>query len=472
MDSLIQLAIDETNQSYRSSEISFQLELAYSYQTDYMETGDMSFDLGRLTQTDDNYMDEVHELRDIHAADMVILLVTIGDSAGVAWAPHPPKSDYAFCVVQHKAATGHYTFAHELGHIQGAHHNPEESRSEISYGHGYTDAQSCWRTIMSYAKHELYCPACKDCSRCEYGSCRRIPYWSNPNVRYVGESMGTSSTHDNARVLNESAVSVANFRVSETGKTFMIQNLGSSSLRITSVTTDQDWLRISGYPNTPFNIAEGMSQAVEVDVNWGSVGVSAQGRITIASNDPDEPSSAVLVNLNLVMSFGDVAIAEPMLSVMPAFRNVSAAGGTTRFIVDNIGSGTMHWTAKSDDSWLSVIDGDSGTNHGQMTVTYDMNAGDKRTGTITISAPGALAGEQTLRIRQSEANHKGDVDGNGAIGLRDVILSLQVVSGMNPGDIVLDDEMDINNDGKIGLEESVYLLREIAEMGDEYWIVD
>ncbi len=470
IDSVIQLAIDETNQSYRNSDISFQVELAYSYQTDYRETGDMLLDLERLTQTDDNYMDEVHELRNLHTADMVMLLVTVGRPSGIAWAPPSPNSDYAFCVVKQKAATGHYTFAHELGHIQGANHNPEESRSEIPYGHGYTDAQSCFRTIMSYPKHEDYCPNCKDCSRCDYGSCRRIPYWSNPNARYLGEPTGTASTHDNARVLNESALSVANFRVSETGKTFTIQNLGSSPLRITSVTTDQDWLRISGYPSTPFNIAEGMSQTVEVDVNWGAVGTSTQGKITIQSDDPDEPSAMVTVSLMLIS--GDVAPAEPMLSVMPTFQNLSAAGGTARFIVDNTGSGTMHWTAKSDESWLSIIDGNSGTNHSQITVTYNMNTGDERTGTITVSAPGVSASEQTLRIRQSEVNNMGDVDGNGVIDLRDVVLALQVVSGMNPGGIALDDEMDINHDGKIGLEEPVYLLREIAEMEDGYGIID
>ncbi|NVJ61865.1 MAG: VCBS repeat-containing protein [Gammaproteobacteria bacterium] len=49
------------------------------------------------------------------------------------------------------------------------------------------------------------------------GSCTRLPYWSNPNVQRSGVAMGTSSQSDNARVLNQTRVTVSNFRQSVTG---------------------------------------------------------------------------------------------------------------------------------------------------------------------------------------------------------------------------------------------------------------
>ncbi|MCI0556126.1 MAG: zinc-dependent metalloprotease, partial [Anaerolineae bacterium] len=43
-----------------------------------------------------------------------------------------------------------YTFAHEIGHIQGADHDRRvqpENQSGFEYGHGYVYRPSNWRTI-------------------------------------------------------------------------------------------------------------------------------------------------------------------------------------------------------------------------------------------------------------------------------------------------------------------------------------
>jgi hypothetical protein len=82
--------------------------------------------------------------------------------------------------------------------LQGARHNPENdgTTTPFAYGHGYRSGSS-WRTIMAY-----------DCSP----TCPRLQYWSNPNVKYGGVPMGTAVTHDNARVLNETASTVGAFR--------------------------------------------------------------------------------------------------------------------------------------------------------------------------------------------------------------------------------------------------------------------
>ena len=47
---------------------------------------------------------------------------------------------------------------------------------------------------------------------CASADCERLNYWSNPDVFRGGVAMGTTGTNNNARVLNETALRVANFR--------------------------------------------------------------------------------------------------------------------------------------------------------------------------------------------------------------------------------------------------------------------
>ena len=196
IDGLIQLAIDETNQSYINSEINTRIKLAHKYQTSYTESGNMAQDRDRFRIKNDSFMDEVHNLRNEKAADVAILITQSGGYCGIASAIMA-DADTAFAVVGQNCATGYYSFAHEIGHLQGARHNPEAdpTNTPFPYGHGYFHQPGQWRTIMSYN-----CP----------GGCTRLKYWSNPNVQYNGVAMGTAN-HNNARVLNETACTIANF---------------------------------------------------------------------------------------------------------------------------------------------------------------------------------------------------------------------------------------------------------------------
>jgi peptidyl-Asp metalloendopeptidase len=198
IDALIQLALDETNQGYGNSAVNTSIALAHKYQTNYTESGDMALDRDRFRIQNDGFMDEIHALRDQFAADVALLITGSGNFCGIA-ADIYADADTAFAVVGQNCATGYYSFAHEVGHLQGARHNPEAdpTPTPFSYGHGFFHQPDQWRTIMSYA-----CPA----------GCTRLDYWSNPNVDYNQVAMGTAATHHNARVLNETACEVANFR--------------------------------------------------------------------------------------------------------------------------------------------------------------------------------------------------------------------------------------------------------------------
>ncbi|MCA9963338.1 MAG: FG-GAP repeat protein [Anaerolineales bacterium] len=196
MNALIQTAVDEANQTYRNSGINTSLHLVHRYEVAYPEAT-MSLDLNRFRTSGDGIMDNIHTQRNLHDADVAILIRTSTDSCGLAYI-YPAATD-AFGVVAQDCATGYYSFAHEIGHIQGALHNPEESSSNwpFAYGHGYYNNADGWRTVMSY-----------DCPN----DCDRLPYWSNPNRAWGGDPMGTEATHNNVRVLNETAGKVAGFR--------------------------------------------------------------------------------------------------------------------------------------------------------------------------------------------------------------------------------------------------------------------
>jgi hypothetical protein len=59
----IQLAIDETNQSYVNSNMGQRLRLVHSAEVDYEESGDNT-DLSRLVNPSDGHLDDVHTWRD------------------------------------------------------------------------------------------------------------------------------------------------------------------------------------------------------------------------------------------------------------------------------------------------------------------------------------------------------------------------------------------------------------------------
>jgi hypothetical protein len=99
----------------------------------------------------------------------------------------------------------------------------------------------------------------------------------------------------------------------------------------------------------------------------------------------------------------------PVLSVTPAYQDVTSHSGSINFTVTNAneGSGTMSWTAETDplDSWINITSGNSGTNTGTISVNYEENeGGDVRVATITIISPEAYNSPQTVEIRQKAYN--------------------------------------------------------------------
>jgi peptidyl-Asp metalloendopeptidase len=200
--SRIQLAVDETNQSYVNSGININMVRVHTAQVTYNEANrSFSQHVNALRSTTDGIMDVVHTWRNTYAADVVVLVVNDSEACGMAAAIKATAS-YAFAAAHYTCITGYYSFGHEIGHLQGARHDRfvDSSTSPYAYGHGFIPSAKNWRTIMAYGNN---------CS-----NCTRIQWWSNPLKTYpsTGQVMGTAAYEDNARVLNGTASTVAAFR--------------------------------------------------------------------------------------------------------------------------------------------------------------------------------------------------------------------------------------------------------------------
>lgn len=200
--SMIQLAVDETNQSYVNSGININMVRVHTAQVSYSEANrSFSQHVSALQGTTDGMMDNVHTLRNTYAADVVVLVVNDSEACGIAAAIKATASS-AFAVAHYSCITGYYSFGHEIGHLQGARHDRymDSSTSPYAYGHGYIPPSKSWRTVMAYGNN--------------CGNCTRVQWWSSPLKTYpsTGEVMGTSTYEDNARVLNGTATTVAAFR--------------------------------------------------------------------------------------------------------------------------------------------------------------------------------------------------------------------------------------------------------------------
>jgi hypothetical protein len=209
MEALIALGVDSANQAYRNSQIAMQLQLVHTAEVAYTESGALDIDLTRLRSSTDGIMDQVHQLRDQHQADLVALIVDNGgDSCGIAYVmangPRASFASSAFSVTARDCIVND-TLAHELGHNMGnAHDRATGGTGVFAYSYGYRDVVGKFRTIMAYA-----CPSV---------SCPRVKYFSNPNIVINGRPAGIdhavdpANSADNARSMNEVRQVVAAWR--------------------------------------------------------------------------------------------------------------------------------------------------------------------------------------------------------------------------------------------------------------------
>jgi len=84
---------------------------------------------------------------------------------------------------------------------------------------------------------------------------------------------------------------------------------------------------------------------------------------------------------------------------------------------------------------------------------------------LTVTDHSRLHSSDICVVNVNWVGAKGDIDKNDFVDLADAIIGLQVLSGMNPTAVRSDytsSNADVNGDGKVGLEEVVYVLQKVA----------
>jgi hypothetical protein len=230
VEAMIDLAVSETNAGYANSGVTQRVNLVHTEMVSYDESGfDWGTTLTRFQYHGDGYFDTVTQpttgLRDTYCADESVLIVMNTGYCGIGYLMNSVGSwfaDYAFAVVSRGCATGNYSFAHEMGHNMGARHDRyvDTANTPWSYSHGYVNVPDRWRTIMAYNEECDCSDEISPCPPSEYRvtpgspSCTRLLYWSNPEKTYEGDPMGVPNLSDNQQTLDNTALTVANFRTS------------------------------------------------------------------------------------------------------------------------------------------------------------------------------------------------------------------------------------------------------------------
>lgn len=204
--------ITQSNLLSDNSNIQVSFNLVHSVEVDYVESGSFSTDLNRLTYSDDGYMDEIHEVRDQYGADLVALLEANGDAGGLAWRLNSTsgRSEYAFSITLIRQSVTSYSAIHEMGHNMGLGHHKQQS---VSPGPGLFPYSAGWR--WKGTNERMYCSVMTYNSGSYFPdgiSATRTPYFSNPNINYMGYPTGHPTEGDAARSIREMKHIIAAYR--------------------------------------------------------------------------------------------------------------------------------------------------------------------------------------------------------------------------------------------------------------------
>ncbi|NKC02097.1 MAG: hypothetical protein GKR90_26860 [Pseudomonadales bacterium] len=161
MIALMQSAVDATNQSYSGSDVSIKLNLVDVEMINYTESGHLPVDIFNNRQDGS----EAVNLRNQLGADVVSIVVNdavfgcgFGDIQGSSgWPLGEGLAPFAFNALNMECDFGFgHLLAHELGHNQGAEHEPadttippDEASFPFSYGHDWNTGVQDLGTIMA-----------------------------------------------------------------------------------------------------------------------------------------------------------------------------------------------------------------------------------------------------------------------------------------------------------------------------------
>ena len=233
----VDLFVAAANDAYQQGGVAQRLELVGAAEIDYRDETVEHIDL--LPDAEDGFLDQIHELRDSAAADIVTLVgeLEIGGIAILMAELHPEFASFAFNMVDARVPLP-TVYAHELGHNMGLQHDrfetlrrlppslpPDAKLALFPYSFGYVNQRAfrhgspCFHTIMAYPDQ------CDEAGRVAIP----LPLFSHPEQRFPppdGDPVGAPEDQIQTgflgpahavRSLNETRRTVAAFRDGSAG---------------------------------------------------------------------------------------------------------------------------------------------------------------------------------------------------------------------------------------------------------------
>ena len=212
IENVVALAMEQAVLSHNNSETLIKMNLVYSAEVPYAESGSSTDDLINLTNGT-GQLAVVHDWRDEYGADLVAMFTDVQDTGGLAWLLNTTEGrpDIAFSITRVQQATG-LTHAHEMGHNMGCHHHKEQN---FQPGPGLFSYSAGWRwtgedfnyycDLMTYSSGSYFSDGINHVN---------VPFFSNPNIAYQNEPTGDAFDGDNARTLKEIKHVIAAYRES------------------------------------------------------------------------------------------------------------------------------------------------------------------------------------------------------------------------------------------------------------------
>ncbi len=167
-----------------------------------------------------------------------------------------------------------------------------------------------------------------------------------------------------------------NFTINPTSQDFASQG-GNSGFALTSSDTSCSWNALAS------------DNWITITSNTSGSGSSIINFTVGANNGASRSASITVGGQTFTINQGGNC----SYSISPTSVNVPSNG---EFGVVNVTTGTdCNWTATTNDNWITITNGSSGSGNGSVSFTVQANTGIARTGTLTIAG-------QTLTINQAD----------------------------------------------------------------------